>query len=87
MNDFHTASAAAVDGFDDNREAVFFSKSTHLFHTADDAVRTGDHRDTGQFGLRAGIDLITEHDQVFQPRPDKDEAFFSAAFGQLAIFR
>ena len=66
---------------------MLFPKLPYLFHGRNRPVAAGNHRNIRQLGLGAGIDLVTEHDQVFHPWTDKDKSFLGAAFCQLGIFR
>ena len=50
------------------------------------ALGPRDHRDLRFFCLNAGIHLVTEHDEMFDLRPDENDAFFFAALGELRIF-
>ena len=83
----HTAATAAVDSFQHDREADLFGKFFDFCIVHDRAVAAGDVLDTGLLRLDAGIDLIAEHDEVFDFRTDEDNAFFFTAFGQVRIFR
>ena len=83
----HTAAAAAVDSFQHDREADLFSEFFDFCIIHDRAVAARDVLDTGLLRLDTGIDLIAEHDEVFNFRTDEDNAFFFTAFGQVRIFR
>lgn len=82
----HTAAAAAVDSFQHDREADLFSEFFD-FCIIHDRRRCQGCTDTGLLRLDTGIDLIAEHDEVFNFRTDEDNAFFFTAFCQVRIFR
>ena len=64
----HTAAAAAVDSFQHDREADLFSEFFDFCIIHDRAVAARDVLDTGLLRLDTGIDLIAEHDEVFNFR-------------------
>ena len=82
----HAASAAAIDSLDHDRQAIGFSESFHFREIMDSAIGAGDHGDLGFLCLDAGIDLVTEHDEVFDLRSDEDDTFLFTAACQLRVF-
>ena len=82
----HAASAAAIDGFDHDRESVGFCESLHFIKAVNRTLGPRDHRDLRFFCLNAGIHLVTEHNEMFDLRPDENDAFFFAALSELRIF-
>ena len=66
---------------------MLFTKSPYILNRGNGAVAAGNHGDTRQLRLGAGVHLVAEHDQVFHPGADKNKAFLGAAFGQVGIFR
>lgn len=83
----HAAAAAAVDGFEHDWETDLLGEFFDFRIVHDRAVAARDVLDTGLFRLNTGVDLIAKHDEVFDFRPDEDNAFFFTAFGQVRIFR
>ena len=81
-----TPSAAAINSLDHDGEAVLFCKSLHFFKALHRTIGTGNHGDARFFCLDTGIDLITEHHEVFYLRPDENNALFFTPFSKLCIF-
>ena len=82
----HTASAAAVDSLNHNRQAHLFSKCLNFFIGGNRAITAWNHRNIGLLSLNAGIDLIAEHNQMFYMWSDENNAFFFATLSQFCIF-
>ena len=80
------AAAAAVNSLDHNGEAVLFCKLLHFLKALHRSLGARDHGNIRFFSLDTGIHLIAEHHQMFYPRPDENNAFLFAPFGQLGIF-
>ena len=68
VNNAHTAAAAAVDCFNDDRIAAFFTKGQYLVKAVYRALAAGNHGDACQLGLFTGVDFVAEHYQVLQAR-------------------
>ena len=85
MDNAHAAAAAAVDSFNNNRIAGFFTKVQHLLHGVYSALGAGNHRNACQLSLLAGVELVAEHNQMLQTRADEGDALLSAAAGQVAV--
>ena len=72
VNNAHTAAAAAVDCFNDDRIAAFFAKGQYLIEAVNCTLAAGNHGDACQLGLFAGVDFVAEHYQVLQARADEN---------------
>ena len=79
VNNAHTAAAAAVDCFNDDRITAFFAKGQYLIEAVYRALAAGNHGDACQLGLLTGVDFVTEHYQVLQTGADENQSFLSTA--------
>ena len=79
VNNAHTAAAAAVDCFNDDRIAAFFTKGQYLIEAVYCTLAAGNHGDACQLGLFTGVDFVAEHYQVLQARAYENQSFLSTA--------
>ena len=79
VNNAHTTAAAAVDCFNDDRIAAFFTKGQYLIEAVYCALAAGNHGDACQLGLFTGVDFVAEHYQVLQTGAYENQSFLSTA--------
>ena len=82
----HAAPAAAGCGLDQNRVADCVGDLLSLFER-DAAFAARHNRDTVCLHQLAGRGLVAHFSYGVARRPDKDEAFFGTAVGEVGIFR
>ena len=80
----NTATATAVDGFDEQREAEFLAQCAHFAGVID--LNTLCNRNICINGNQSSTSLISHSTQCFRARASKGNTFFFKKFTQLGLF-